>query len=181
MIWRSQQNKHRAGKQSVRLARPPKGSGWPVTLFPGAGSPKNLIVQRDDGSWSIGWDDGAASPFPKPTDSLEAVSCTGGGERHYVHWPPDPETRSPAAANGRANRNSKASASLGTQSYTNGPKFSTLFGRSSIFPNDALGREAKRSFESGWSPSVLSSGKNSTAPSADDLSRIVGTGRWPLA
>jgi hypothetical protein len=64
-----------------------------------------------------------------------------------MHWPPDPQMRSPAAANGRANRNSKASASLGNLSYTNSSKFSTPFGRSSSFPNDALGREAQRAFE----------------------------------
>jgi hypothetical protein len=53
-----------------------------------------------------------------------------------MHRPPDLEMRRAATTNGSPNRNSKPSAS---SSYNHGSKFSTLFGRSSSFPNDAPG------------------------------------------
>jgi hypothetical protein len=79
MKWRSQQNEHRPGNQSVGLAHLPKGDDWPDYAFPGAGSP-NPIVRRDDGLWSIGSADNAAGPFASRVFA-EAIAAQG-EERH---------------------------------------------------------------------------------------------------
>jgi hypothetical protein len=62
------------------LAHLPKGDNWAEYAFPGVGSPDTLVVQRDDGSFAIGWHDGAAGPF-ESRRFAEAVAAKGEGRR----------------------------------------------------------------------------------------------------
>jgi hypothetical protein len=45
------------------LAHLPKGGNWAEYTFPGIGSPDLPIVERDDGKFSIGFQDDAPGPF----------------------------------------------------------------------------------------------------------------------
>jgi hypothetical protein len=63
-MWRSRHNRYIAENQRTRLAHLANCVDWPQKAFPGAGSPGGMIVQRDDGMWSIGWHDEAVGPFP---------------------------------------------------------------------------------------------------------------------
>jgi hypothetical protein len=66
------------------------------------------VLQRDDGQFQVGMSENAAGPFPT-RPFAQAVADSGDD-------PPD-KMRSPAAANGRANRNKQALASAEPAEY----------------------------------------------------------------